>query len=234
MEMIPKKILCLALIFFVLGVLSRCASVEMSENDASFNPQTSDKISFPEYQGPKSRVQVIRFVIPTDVANKYPELLEKRVGWGLCNRIVDSFYETERFIFIEEKEEMLKRLVDNWKLTQAGIYTSDEEIEPGSLKAPEYFIYGEVFDFAVSKRERVMGTRKREMLFTRIGVQIRLVNARTGEYAPGSGIGESWTESSGSVWARTRLEFDQSTVGEATQRAVNLAILKLLERMKKE
>jgi len=233
MEMILKKTICFALTFFILGVLTRCASVEMSENDDSLGPQASAKTSFPEYHGPKSRVQVIRFGIPNDVANKYPELLEKRVGWGLCNRIVDSFFETERFIFIEEKEEMLRRLVDNWKLTQAGIYTSDEEIEHGNLKAPEYFIYGEVFDFAVSKKERIMGARKREMLFTRIGIQIRLVNARTGEYAPGSGIGESWTASSGSVWARTRLEFDQSTVGEATQRAVNLAILKLLERMEK-
>ena len=232
MEMILRKATCFALSLILVSLLLGCASVEVADGDDPFSTQVPEKISFPKYEGPQSRVQVIRFGIPTDVASKYPELLEKRIGWGLCNRIVDSFYETGRFIFVEEKEEMLRRLIDNWKLTQAGIYTSDEEIESSSMRAPDYLIYGEVFDFAVSNRERLIGTRKKEMLFTRIGVQIRLVNAKTGEYAPGTGIGETWTESSGSVWAKNRTEFDQSTVGEATQKAVNLAILKLLDRMK--
>ena len=38
---------------------------------------------------------------------KYPELADKRVGWGLSNRIVEGFYDTRRFEFVEEKEAIL-------------------------------------------------------------------------------------------------------------------------------
>ena len=48
---------------------------------------------------------------------KYPELADKRVGWDLSNRIVEGFYDTRRFEVVEEKEANLKRMLDQWNLT---------------------------------------------------------------------------------------------------------------------
>jgi curli biogenesis system outer membrane secretion channel CsgG len=180
--------------------------------------------------GPKTRVQVIRFGIPKDVADKYPELADKRVGWGLCNRLVEALYNTGRFEYIEEKETMLEKLIEEWKLSQAGIYTSETAIETGQLKAPEYLIYAEVFDFAVGKSEKVAGMKKDEKNITTIGVQIRLVEVKTGSFIPASGMGEAASAQSGAIWAQNRAEFDQTTVGIASQSAVDAAVQQLLQR----
>jgi curli biogenesis system outer membrane secretion channel CsgG len=182
------------------------------------------------YTGPKTRVQVIRFSIPKDVTEKYPELADKNVGWGLCNRIVDALYTTGRFEYIEEKEGMIEKLVEEWKLSQAGIYSSETAIEAGQIKAPEYLIYAEVFDFAVGKAEKIKGMKKEDKLLTRIGIQIRLVEVKTGSYIPASGNGESASQQGGTIWAQNRSEFDQSSIGIASQQAVDAAIKQLLQR----
>jgi len=208
--------------------VSTKTSTQTNSSGATASAQTQATTA--RYEGPKTRVQVIRFGIPKDVVDKYPELADKRVGWGLCNRIVDALYTTGRFEYIEEKEAMLEKMVEQWKLSQAGIYTSETAIETGNLKAPEYLIYAEVFDFAVGKAEKAVGMKKEDKLITRIGVQIRMVNVKSGTYIPASGNGDATSTQSGSIWAQNRSEFDQSTVGVASQNAVNAAVQQLLQR----
>jgi curli biogenesis system outer membrane secretion channel CsgG len=164
------------------------------------------------------------------VVDKNPELADKRVGWGLCNRIVDALYTTGRFEYIEEKEAMLEKMIEQWKLSQAGIYTSETAIDAGQLKAPEYLIYAEVFDFAVGKAENVKGMKKEDKLVTHIGIQIRMVEVKSGSYIPASGTGEATSAQNGTIWAQNRNEFDQTTVGIASQQAVDSAVKQLLGR----
>lgn len=216
------------------GALWACASVSTQTAATTSTAKTETPASFPPYAGPKTRVQVIRFGIPSDIVEKYQELADKRVGWGLCNRIIEALWSTGRFEYIEEKEAILERMIDQWKLSQAGIYTSETAVEAGQLKAPEYLIYAEVFDFAVSKSEKVLGAKKQEATTTRIGIQIRMVDIKTGTYIPASGNGEAATTQGGTIWAKNRSEFDQTTVGIASQQAVNAALLQLLERFEKK
>jgi len=214
--------------------LMACASVSTqkttTENASTKVVASEAASSVAPYEGPKTRVQVIRFGIPKDVVDKYPELADKRVGWGLCNRIVESLYNTGRFEYIEEKEAMLEKMIEQWKLSQAGIYTTETAIEAGQLKAPEYLIYAEVFDFAVGKAEKVAGMKKEEKMITTIGVQIRMVDVKTGAYTPASGTGEAMSTQSASIWAKNKEEFNQTTVGIASQQAVNAAVQQLLQR----
>lgn len=216
------------LLILVASALTGCASVSV-ESDIT-RPEQIDEVRLPEYTGPRKRVQVIRFGVPPEIAEQYPELAEKRVGWGLCNRIVETLYASGRFEFLEEKADVVKQMVEKWKLSQAGIYTEDTPVEAGLLRAPEYLIYAEVFDFAVGKREDLRAAGRTRELITRMGIQIRMVDVETGNYIPASGIGESTTTESGTIWASDRLEFDQTTVGMASQRATNAAILALLKR----
>lgn len=208
-----------------------CASVSTQSTATPSASKTQPPAAFPPYSGPKARVQVVRFGIPNDIVQKYQELADKRVGWGLCNRIIEALWSTGRFEYIEEKEEILERMIEQWKLSQAGIYTSETAVEAGQLKAPEYLIYAEVFDFAVGKSEKVFATKKQEVLVTRIGIQIRMVDVKTGTYIPGSGQGEATTTQSGAIWAKNRAEFEQTTVGVASQQAVEAALRQLLERL---
>ncbi len=65
---------------------------------------------------------------------------------------------------------------------------------------------------------------------TIIGLQIRLVNVETGGYIPASGTGEATTTAE-SVWVTADVPFDQTTVGIASQKAVEAAIRNLIKRM---
>ncbi|MFC2089035.1 CsgG/HfaB family protein, partial [Calditrichota bacterium] len=209
--------------------LISCASVSTERAHLDYEKNTSID-SFPPYNGPKSRIQVLRFGIPNEILNRYPELADKRVGWGLYNRIIEGFYDTNRFEFLEEKEEVQKRILEQWALSQSGIYIEEQPLE--GLKAPTYLVYAEVYDFSVSHSEVLVGIATEKINTTIIGVQIRIVDVRTGKYIPSSGIGEAQTTAKG-IWVSDKLKFDQTTVGIASQKAVNTAIKKLLDRIDK-
>jgi curli production assembly/transport component CsgG len=226
--MIKKMLLTVCFAATLFGIIS-CAAVHTERLKESYETADTSK-PFPLYNGPKSRVQIIRFGIPQDIISKYPELADKRVGWGLYNRLIDGFYDTNRFEFVEEKKEIQKRILDQWVLSQKGIIIEEEQIESEGLSAPQYLIYAEVYDFSVSYSEILIGIAMEKVNTTIIGIQIRMVDVATGKYIPASGTGEA-KSTAASVWVNASLPFDQSTVGIASQKAVNTAIRNLLERI---
>ena len=217
-------------IIVAIALAAGCATVS-TQRSAYDRPRKAGDFSFPAYNGPKKRIQVVRFGVPAEIAKKYPELADKRVGWGLCNRIVEGFWETSMFEYIEEKEGILDKMVEQWEISGAGIVTEETVVEPGNLRAPEYLVYAEVFDFGVSHSETLVGVAVKEVNTTVIGVQIRMVDVETGEFIPASATGTCNTAGLG-VWASIDLEFDQTTVGIASQDAVYQAIIKLIDRIK--
>ena len=224
----------LVTLLVAVALVYGCASVSTEKSAETQARKTLKQkgFTFHPYSGVKKRIQVVRFGIPADIANKYPELADKRVGWGLCNRIVDGLWQTNMFEFLEEKEEMLNKMLAQWRLSSTGLVTEETVIEPGSLKAPEYLVYAEVFDFGVSHSEQIVGITAKQVDTTVIGVQIRMVDVATGQYIPASATGESKTTGVG-IWASVNLGFDQTTVGMASQDAVNEAIITLISRLKK-
>lgn len=183
------------------------------------------------YTGEKRRVQIVRFGLPDSVAQLYPELREKRVGWGMCNRLVDALYETNRFTLVEEKHAVLQKIMETWALGQSGAVSEETAPEVGGLTAPQFLVYAEVYDFAVGTSESVMGVVSKGTETTRIGVQVRLVDVQTSEYTPASGIGEAAVVKGRVLWAPSTEQFDQSTVGKASGLAVNTAVNKLVKRL---
>lgn len=218
---------------FFIGSLLSCASVttEHNSSDDSFITDSSKSPdAYPGYDGPRKRIQVVRFGIPADVAQKYPELAEKKVGFGLCNRIVESLWDTGRFEFIEDKSEILDRMVQQWEMSAAGLVAEETAVEAGNLKAPEYLVYAEVYEFSINRSEKVAGLKVKGAIKTLFGIQIRMVDVTTGQFYPASAIGEADSQESG-AWATVDLEFDESSVGKASQDAVSKALVKLFKRL---
>jgi curli biogenesis system outer membrane secretion channel CsgG len=207
------------------ALVTSCGTIATEKNTQS----ASAKESFPPYSGPKSRVQVIQLGIPDEIVKKYPELAEKRVGWGMYERIIDTFYETGRFAFVEEKADIQERILKQWELSLSGLVAQDQIPPDQGLLAPEYLVYAEVYEFSTSDAETVVGAAARKDRSTIVGIQLRLVEVANGSYVPATGLGEATTTSLG-VWA-PELSFDQSTVGIATQKAVRQAVASLLKRM---
>ncbi len=216
------------LLVLVAATLVGCASVSTERVKPDY--AAADDLTFPAYDGLRTRIQVIRFGIPRDITDQYPKLAEQRVGFGLHNRIIEGFFDTGRFEFIEEKQAMLDRMANQWKLSMAGLVSEGTEVEAGQLRAPQYLVYAEVYDFAVTTSEEVRGVRSEVTNATIMGLQVRLVDVESGEFIVGSGEGEASSAAVG-AWASPELEFDQSTVGIATERAMKVALINVIRRM---
>lgn len=224
-------------LFALLVFLGGCATSAGPHGAPPVAPSEAPRlVHFPPYEGRKRKVQVVQINIPAEDIKRYPELAEKRVGFGLSSILVDTLFDTGRFVFLEEKGEILKRLVEQWELTADGILARDPKAQETNLQAAEFLVYAEVFDFvACSPLERVGLVRKSLTCVTSVGVQVRLVNAATGEYIPGSTDplspeGKYVHRLDRSLFADATTAFDQSAVGKATLQATRYAVLQALER----
>ena len=125
--------------------LSSCASVETPGAQSKIEA-TKDPVIYPKYRGDRQRPQVLKYGISDDIAKKYPDLADKRIGWGLYNRLLDELYATGRFDFVEEKSDIQSRILNNWAISESGAGI-EESPEDRGLQTPDFLIYAEVFEF---------------------------------------------------------------------------------------
>jgi curli biogenesis system outer membrane secretion channel CsgG len=193
-------------------------------------------MSFPPYQGPRHRIQVVQINIPAEDIQRYPELVEKRVGFGLSNILVETLFDTNRFVFLEEKEQVLKRLVELWEMTEAGILVKNPLAPETALQAPDFLLYAEVFDFVACSPADTIGVFTKQLTcVTSVGVQVRIAKTATGEYVPGStdplsSEGKYVHTLNLPLFGNRQFAFDQSAVGKAALKATHYAVRKALQR----
>ena len=215
------------LVAFLLVIMIGCGSMKTTtEQDVV---ETKDISSVSNYTDSlKYAVQVIN-VDMTKVLALYPDLQEKNVGLGFAESVLDYLDETGRFIFTEEKAEIKERMVTQFKASKKGIF--EEPIDgKGKIKAARYFVYVTVADFAVDEDETVEKGKSKVVVTTFIRLQVRFVDARTGQVYIGSGEGES-TKVGESFLKSLDMKFSQSTVGKATRKSLETATTKVIESL---
>jgi len=108
----------------------------------------------------------------------------------------------------------------------------------GKIRLAHYFAYIECYDFSVSEDETVnMKDGVKNTVVTRLGLQVKFVNAETGEYFTGSGLGEAKTVRELTLMNDdnfSEVKFNQSTIGTSTKKALEIAAGKILLRMHKK
>tara|TARA_R110002126_G_scaffold67995_1_gene171988 strand:- start:328 stop:1014 length:687 start_codon:yes stop_codon:yes gene_type:complete len=215
------------LVAFLLVIMIGCGSMKTTtEQDVV---ETKDISSVSNYTDSlKYAVQVIN-VDMTKVLALYPDLQEKNVGLGFAESVLDYLDETGRFIFTEEKAEIKERMVTQFKASKKGIF--EEPIDgKGKIKAARYFVYVTVADFAVDEDETVEKGKSKVVVTTFIRLQVRFVDATTGQVYIGSGEGES-TKVGESFLKSLDMKFSQSTVGKATRKSLETATTKVIESL---
>ena len=176
----------------------------------------------------KYSIQVVNVDL-TKVLQMYPALQEKNVGLGFAESVLDYLDETGRFVFTEEKSEIKERMVTQFKASKKGVF--EEPIDgKGKIKAARYFVYATVADFAVDEDETVEGAKSKVVVTTFIRLQVRFVDAQTGQIYIGSGEGES-TKTGESFLKSLDMKFSQSTVGKATRKSLETACTKVVENL---
>ena len=229
-----KKYSAFILLFFTPLLYNQTIGKTTTEDyQADFEKQASI-YSIPEYDGDPVPVALLNIGITEDVLNMYPELRDYRVGLGLTNITVAFLDETFRFEFVETRDEIKDRMVTQYKASQKG-FTSNEIDIKGKITLAKYFVYIEVYDFSISEDETInLKDGVKNTLVTRLGMQVRAVDAETGLYMTGSGLGKATTTRELTFLNDDNLEevaFNQSSIGVSTRKALETAVAKIVKRM---
>jgi GNAT superfamily N-acetyltransferase len=190
--------------------------------------------TLPEYNGKPVPVALLDIGVSKEVIEQYPELGDYRVGLGLTNIVVAYLEETFRFEFVETKNDIKQRMIAQYKASQKGISTEKIELK-GNIVLAKYFCYIEVYDFSISEDETInLKGGVKNKLVTRLGLQVKMVDAQSGTYMTGSGLGKSVTTREVTLLNNENLEevkFNQSSIGTSTKKALESATAKVVKRM---
>jgi hypothetical protein len=230
-------LLCLLLsVLLTFNVSAQSATVKTEAYQASFEKKINID-SLMDYDGPKIPIQLLSLGINEDLYAAYPELKDKRVGLGVTNIVIEFLEETNRFLFTEDKAEIKNRMVKQFQASQKGI-TEDKLDGRGKIRLARYFVYIEVYDFSVSEDESIsMKDGVKQTVVTRLGMQVKFVDAETGTLFTGSGLGEAKTTREATLMNDanfTDIKFNQSTIGTTTKKALETASAKIIVRMIKK
>jgi hypothetical protein len=231
-------------IFLLLGIIlvsvfsfgQTVGKTQTEQYKASF--ETAIDISqFLDYDGPQIPIQILKAGISEEMYEMYPELKEKRVGLGVANISMEYLENLNRFKFTEDKTEIKNRMVKQFQASQAGI--SENKLDGrGKINLAKYFVTIECYDYSVSEDETVnLKDGVKNMMVTRIGLQVRFTDAETGVVFGASGLGEAKTTRELTFLSDAtvdEMKFNQSTISIATKKALDIACARILDRMIKK
>ena len=231
-------------VIFVLGSAILCSTsysqtignTKTEDYKASFEIK-KDITQFLDYDGPKKNIQLLKCGINDEMYEMYPELKEKRVGLGVTNIVLEYLDNLNRFEFTEDKTEIKNRMVKQFQASQAGI--SENKLDGrGKIKLAHYFVEIECYDYSVSEDETVnLKDGVKNMLVTRIGLQVRFTNAETGAIIAASGLGEAKTTRELTFLSDATVDpvkFNQSTISISTKKALDIACANILDKLVKK
>jgi len=231
-----KKLL-LVLLFLPIFVNAQTIGKTSTEQYKASFETAIDISQFLDYEGPQIPIQILKCGISEEMYEMYPELKEKRVGLGVANISMEYLENLNRFKFTEDKAEIKNRMVMQYKASAAGI--SENKLDGrGKINLAKYFVTIECYDYSVSEDETVnLKDGVKNMMVTRIGLQVRFTDAETGLVFSGSGLGEAKTTRELTFLSDATVDevkFNQSTISIATKKALDIACARILDRMVKK
>ena len=229
----------LLILLFILpvSVFAQIGSVKTEKYQAEFEKKQSIELVADYTDTIKVPVQLLKIGINEELFEMYPELKDKRVGLGVTNIVIEYLEMTNRFVFTEDKLEIKERMINQFKASAKG-FTENKLDGKGKIKLAKYFVYIEVYDFSVSEDEvvRIKGESKTTQT-TRLGLQVKFVDAESGEVIVGSGLGEASTIKTISILDgidETEIKFNQSTIGITTKKSLETASSRVISRLIKK
>ena len=208
-------------------------SVKTEQYQADFEKKQSIEVVANYTDTIKIPIQLLKIGFNDELYEMYPELKQKRVGLGVTNIVIEFLEYTGRFTFTEEKEEIKQRMIAQDKASDKGISSNKIEVK-GNVVLAKYFVYIEVYDFSVSEDDVVkLNGVSTITQTTQLGLQIKFVNAETGEVIVGSGLGEASTVKTESILGDISddVKFNQSTIGTSTKKALETAASRIITRL---
>ncbi len=230
------------LLLFIIILISQLAiaqigTIKTEQYQAEFEKKQSIELVADYDDTIVIPIQLLKIGFNEELYESYPELKDKRVGLGVTNIVLEYLEWTDRFIFTEDKLEIKERMIAQHKASAQGVSSNKIEVR-GNVILAKYFVYVEVYDFSVSEDEvvKIRGESK-TIQTTRLGLQVRFVDAETNRVLVGSGLGEASTIKTVSILDGiddSEIKFNQSTIGISTKKALETASSRIVSRMIKK
>jgi len=234
--MVKKVLYIIFLIFSAIGALNaqKIGSVKTEEYKADFEKKQSLEV-VSDYNGNIIiPIQILKIGINEELYEMYPELKDKRVGLGVSNIVLEYLESTNRFKFTEDKEEIKQKMIAQHIASAKGISENKIQVK-GNVILAKYFVYIEVYDFSVGEDEEVSTSGAEIKQKTILGLQVRFVDAQSGEIITGSGSGEAVTVKKASLLdGLDDIKFNQSTIGISTKKSLETASSRVVSKMIKK
>jgi hypothetical protein len=232
-----KKLILITLPLFLFSckISAQIGTVKTEEYQADFEKRQSMAVVSDYTDTIVIPIQVLKIGINQELYDMYPELKDKRVGLGVANIVLEYLESTDRFKFTEDREEIKQKMIAQDKASDKGISSNKIEVK-GNIVLAKYFVYIEVYDFSVSEDEVVKAVDgAKATQTTRLGLQVRFVDAETGEIITGSGLGEASTIKTSSILSDVEdIKFNQSTIGISTKKALETASSRVVSKLIKK
>ena len=224
----------LFLAFSIVGCAQKVGSTKTEEYKADFEKKQSLEVVSDYTDTIQIPIQILKIGINEELYEMYPELKDKRVGLGVSNIVLEYLESTNRFVFTEERNEIKQNMIAQDKASAKGI-SSNKIVVKGNVVLARYFVYIEVYDFSVGEDEEIGGNGIEIKQKTIIGLQVRFVDAQTGEIITGSGSGEAVTVKKANLLdGLDDTKFNQSTIGVSTKKSLETASSRVVSKMIKK
>jgi hypothetical protein len=232
--MVRKVLYILFLLFSIIGSAQKIGSVKTEEYKADFEKKQSLEV-VSDYSGDIIiPIQILKIGINEELYEMYPELKDKRVGLGVSNIVLEYLESTNRFKFTEDREEIKQKMIAQHIASAKGISENKIEVK-GNVILAKYFVYIEVYDFSIGEDEEVTTSGAEIKQKTILGLQVRFVDAQSGEIITGSGSGEAVTVKKANLLdGLDDIKFNQSTIGVSTKKSLETASSRVVSKMIKK
>ena len=151
-----------------------------------------------------------------DVEERYPELGEKRVAFGLTQELQNVVSYVGRFNLIEADRDMQLAMLNDLKANNA------------KIDKAKYWGYVTIYDFAQNLKEEIKGGKVETINETIVGIQVKMVNLENTQYVVGSGQGRASTIGKGFLM-NPDMSWNQSSLSSASNKAMETAVVNVIK-----
>ena len=195
-------------------VLFGCAaSVTTEQYVGEYEKQKSlDEVEITKVDG----LKIVEVKFNKDVEERYPELGEKRVAFGLTQELQNVVSYVGRFNLIEADRDMQLAMLNDLKANNA------------KIDKAKYWGYVTIYDFAQNLKEEIKGGKVETINETIVGIQVKMVNLENTQYVVGSGQGRASTIGRGFLM-NPDMSWNQSSLSSASNKAMETAVVNVIK-----
>ena len=211
-----NKLLLLSLM--VLIALGCAASVSTEQYVGEYEKQKSlDEVEITKVDG----LKIVEVKFNKDIEERYPELGEKRVAFGLTQELQNVASYTGRFNLIEADRDTQLAMLNDLKANNA------------KIDKAKYWGYVTIYDFAQNLKEEIKGGKVETINETIVGIQVKMVNLENTQYVVGSGQGRASTIGKGFLM-NPDMSWNQSSLSSASNKAMETAVVNVIKAINRK